>query len=74
MRQVAIVTDSAASIPAPLSSRYEIDVVPLNLVIESHSYPDAVDGDTQQFYRSLKSARRPPTTAGASPGAHLGVL
>jgi DegV family protein with EDD domain len=74
MRQVAIVTDSAASIPQSLSSQYEIDVVPLNLVIESHSYPDAVDGDTQQFYRSLKSARRPPTTAGASPGAHLEAL
>jgi DegV family protein with EDD domain len=74
MRQVAIVTDSAASIPQSLSSQLEIDVVPLNLVIESHSYPDAVDGDTQQFYRSLKSARRPPTTAGASPGAHLEAL
>jgi len=74
MRQVAIVTDSAASIPPPLSSQYGIDVVPLSLVIESRSYPDTLDGDTQQFYRSLKSARRPPTTASASPGAHLEAL
>jgi DegV family protein with EDD domain len=74
MRQVAIVTDSAASIPPPLSSQYGIDVVPLSLVIESRSYPDTLDGDTQQFYRSLKSARRPPTTASASPGAHLETL
>ncbi|MCJ7830974.1 MAG: DegV family protein [Dehalococcoidia bacterium] len=74
MRQVAIVTDSAASIPQSLSSRYEIDVVPLNLVFENRTYPDAVDGNTQQFYRSLKSARRPPTTTGASPGDHLQAL
>jgi DegV family protein with EDD domain len=74
MRQVAIVTDSAASIPPSLSAQYEIDVVPLNLVIENHSYPDAVDGNTQQFYRSLKSARLPPHTAGVAPGAHLEAL
>lgn len=71
MRKVAVVTDSAASIPPALAAEYEIEVVPLNLVLEDRSYPDSVDGNTQEFYRSLKSARHLPTTAGASPGAHM---
>jgi DegV family protein with EDD domain len=71
MKKVAVVTDSAASIPLSLAAQYEIEVVPLNLVLEDRSYPDGVDGNTQEFYRSLKSARRMPSTAGASPGAHM---
>jgi DegV family protein with EDD domain len=71
MKKVSLVTDSAASLPAELCSRYEIDVVPLNLVLDDRSYPDGMDGNTDEFYRSLKASRRPPKTAGASPGAHL---
>ena len=73
MRQVTIVTDSAASLPPDLRARYEIEVVPLNLVFENHAYPDGLD-DNHHFYQSLKSARRPPTTTGASPGTHLEAL
>ncbi len=74
MRQVAIVTDSAASIPSSLSAQYEIDVVPLNLVFDDRSYPDSVDRNTDEFYQSLKSARRPHTTAGPSPGSQLEAM
>ena len=73
MRQVTIVTDSAASLPPDLRARYEIEVVPLNLVFENRAYPDGLD-DNHHFYQSLKSARRPPTTTGASPGTHLEAL
>jgi DegV family protein with EDD domain len=74
MKKVAVVTDSAASIPPPLAAQHEIELVPLNLVLEDRSYPDTVDSNTQEFYRSLKSARNMPGTAGASPGAHLEVF
>ncbi|MGD0764899.1 MAG: DegV family protein [Dehalococcoidia bacterium] len=70
MRQVAVVTDSAASLPPDLRARYEIEVVPLNLVLENHAYPDGLD-DNHHFYQSLKSARRPPTTTSATPGTYL---
>lgn len=74
MKKVSLVTDSAASLPAELCSRYDIEVVPLNLVLDDRSYPDGVDGNTDEFYRSLKATRRPPMTAGASPGAHLAAF
>ena len=73
MAKVAIVTDSAASLPASLRAQYDIEVVPLNLVFEDRSYPDGVEGDGD-FYQALKAARRPPTTTSASPGTHLDAL
>ena len=50
MAKVAIVTDSAASLPASLRDQYGIEVVPLNLVFEDRSYPDGVEGNGN-FYR-----------------------
>jgi DegV family protein with EDD domain len=70
---VALVTDSAASLPASLRAQYDIEVVPLNLVFEDRSYPDGLESNGH-FYQALKAARRPPTTTSASPGTHLEAL
>ncbi len=73
MARVAVVTDSAASLPASLRAEHDIEVVPLNLVFDDHSYADGLETNGN-FYRALKAARRPPTTTGASPGTHLEAL
>jgi len=73
MAKVAVVTDSAASLPASLRAQYDIEVVPLNLVFEDRSYPDGLESNGN-FYQALKTARRPPTTTSASPGTHLEAL
>jgi DegV family protein with EDD domain len=70
MAKVALVTDSAASLPASLREQYDIEVVPLNLVFEDRSYPDGLESNGN-FYQALKTARRPPTTTSASPGTYL---
>jgi DegV family protein with EDD domain len=66
-------TDSAASLPASLRAQYEIEVVPLNLVFDDHTFPDGQQSNGH-FYSALKAARRPPTTTSASPGTHLEAL
>jgi len=73
MAKVAVVTDSAASLPASLREQYDIEVVPLNLVFEDRSYPDGLESNGN-FYQALKAARRPPTTTSASPGTYLEAL
>jgi DegV family protein with EDD domain len=70
MAKVALVTDSAASLPASLREQYDIEVVPLTLVFEDRSYPDSAETNGH-FYQALKSARRPPTTTSASPGTYM---
>ena len=73
MARVALVTDSAASLPVSLRQQYDIEVVPLNLVFEDRSYPDGIESNGH-FYQALKASRRPPTTTSASPGTHLEVF
>ena len=70
MLKVAVVTDSAASLPASLREQYDIEVVPLTLVLDDHLYPDGMDGNAQ-FYQALKASHHPPTTTSASPGSYL---
>lgn len=73
MARVAVVTDSAASLPASVRAEHDIEIVPLNLVFEDRSYADGLESNGN-FYRALKAARHPPTTTGASPGTHLEAL
>jgi DegV family protein with EDD domain len=71
--QVAILTDSASSLPKALADEFSIHVVPLSLVLEGHTYPDSLD-DGREFYQRLRSARQPPTTTSPSPGTYLEAL
>jgi DegV family protein with EDD domain len=74
MTRLALITDSAACLPRHLVEEHGIDVVPLALVLEGKVYPDQADGDNDQFYQHLRSARRLPTTASPSPGDYLETL
>ena len=71
MPRLAIITDSACSIPPEMQEEYQIVVVPLTFLLGETSYVDNVSLTWQEFYSLLKSARRLPTTASASPGAFL---
>ena len=69
MSRIAIVTDSAACLPAELVSQYSIHVVPLVVVFGKQVYSDGVDLTAPQFYRMLREAKHPPTTSQPSLGA-----
>lgn len=71
MARLAIVTDSACSIPRQIQEEYQIGIVPLSFLFEETSYLDNGSLSWQEFYSLLKSARRLPTTASAPPGAFL---
>ena len=67
MQKVAIVTDSSSCLPFDLASEHGIEIVPIEMVFEGRSYRDGRD-DPGDFYRLLRDAKRPPTTAAPSPG------
>ena len=67
MRQVAIVTDTTACIPPEQVSRYDIEVVPVPLIINDKTYRDGIDITPTQFYEMLREAKRLPTTSASSP-------
>jgi DegV family protein with EDD domain len=65
--ETAIVTDSAADLPADILDRYRIRVVPAILVVDGQSFPDGKGLSRDEFYQRMSATDRPATTASPSP-------
>lgn len=61
--KIAIVTDSAACVPAELLREYDIHVVPLELVWNGHRSRDGIDITPTEVYRRLRESNSWPTTS-----------
>lgn len=66
---VALVTDSACDLPQDILDRYQVHVVPMQLVLGEATYLDKVTITPDQFYARLDECRDYPTTAQPSPQA-----
>jgi len=71
MPEVAVVTDTTACIPPGQVARYDIEVVPIELIFEDRIYRDGIDISPPEFYERLRRATRLPTTAGSLPGPYF---
>ena len=69
--RVAIVVDSAASLPADMHQRTQLHVVPMRLTFGGLTYLDGLDLSTSDFYRMLRESREIPTTSAPSPSSFL---
>ena len=67
--RVAVVVDSAASLPAgaELGDGSQLYVVPMQLIVEGKTYLDGRDLSSAEFYRMLKGVTELPTTSAPSP-------
>lgn len=68
-RRIAVVTDSTADIPSRLVEKYDIHVVPLNLMMGDEAWRDRVDIDPPAFYELLRTSSDFPTTSQPSVAA-----
>ena len=71
MKKVAIVTDTTACIPQEQIARYEINVVPVELIFGDKTYRDAIDITPSEFYALIRQADKLPTTSASSPEPYL---
>ncbi len=71
MKKVAIVTDTTACVPHEQVARYDIEVVPVQLIIEDKPYRDGIDISPTEFYNLLRKAKKMPTTSSSSPDPYL---
>jgi DegV family protein with EDD domain len=62
MREVAIVTDSTADLPREWLDRWDVTVVPLQVVIEGTSYDDGTFTQQEYFDRMAKMPGLPTTS------------
>ncbi len=70
-QKVAIATDSSACIPRELVEKYDIGIVPLNVIFGDKTYRDGIDISPTEFYTLLREVKELPTTSHSSPGTHL---
>ena len=56
MRKVAVVTDSAANLPADLVQRHRILVVPVLLHIDGREYRDGIDLTATELYQRMRQS------------------
>jgi len=63
MSKVAVVTDSTAYIPPELLEKFNVRVVPLELIWGNETFRDGVDIQPTEFYTRLKKATIMPTTS-----------
>jgi len=71
---VRIVTDSTSDLPVEIARRYQIEIIPNNLVLDGQCFKD--DGEEisrEVFYNRLPGLKNPPTTATASSGDYLAM-
>lgn len=71
MKKVAIVTDTTACVPQEQVVRFDIEVVPVQLIIEDKTYRDGIDITPTEFYNLLRKTKKLPTTSSSSPNPYL---
>jgi DegV family protein with EDD domain len=70
----AVVTDSAANLPAELVTEHDIHVVPMYLKFGESVYQDGVDLPRGEFYAKLEREEVPVSTAAPSAGDYREVF
>lgn len=71
IKQVAIVTDTTACVPEEQVKKYDIEVVPVQLIIGKKTFRDSIDMSPTEFYSLLRTSKETPTTASSSPEPYL---
>jgi DegV family protein with EDD domain len=60
---VRVITDSMADLPLDIIKKYNITVIPVNVIFGTETFRDGVDLTTDQFYSRLVATKTIPSTA-----------
>lgn len=71
MKKVAVVTDTTACVPEEQVRKYDIEVVPVQLILGDKTYRDGIDISPTEFYGRLRHSKEIPTTSSSSPEPYL---
>ncbi|HCD07974.1 DegV family protein [Companilactobacillus crustorum] len=71
--KIAIVTDSTSYLPQEIVDKYNITVVPIEVVFNTKTYREDIDITTSEFYDLLQKSPELPSTAQPSIGEMMNV-
>lgn len=66
MKNLKIICDSLSDIPKELIEKYDIEVVPLTVILDEKEYKDGIDISNDDFYRILREENAYPKTSQAT--------
>ncbi|MGL5313536.1 MAG: DegV family protein, partial [Peptostreptococcaceae bacterium] len=66
MQNLKIVCDSLSDIPKELIDKYDIEVVPLTVILDEKEYKDGIDISNDEFYQRLRNTNVYPKTSQAT--------
>lgn len=69
--KIALITDSTCDIPAEWVKQYNIQVIPLTIVMKGETFTDGVDITPIEFYELLAAENIHPTTSQPTPRLFL---
>src|SRR5947208_15255209 len=68
LTRIAFVTDSTAGLPPDQVEKYQVEVVPLQVVFGTQVFRDGIDLTQDEFFERLKAAKTLPTTSQPTTG------
>ena len=71
--KIAIVTDSRSYLPQEIVDKYNITVVPIEVVFNTKTYREDIDISTSEFYKLLQDSPELPSTAQPSIGEMMNI-
>lgn len=63
MANIKIICDSLSDLTDDIAQKYDIDILPLNVIIKDKEYKDGVDLKTEDFYKILVEEKVVPKTS-----------
>lgn len=66
MNDIKVICDSLSDINKEYLEQYDIDVVPLTLILEGKEYRDGIDLTPEEFYKMLREGNLNPKTSQAT--------
>ena len=66
MNNIKIICDSLSDIPKDLLEKYDIEVVPLTVIVDGKEYKDGIDITKEEFYKILRDEKVYPKTSQAT--------
>ena len=66
---IKIITDSSSDFPEEYKEKYDVEIVPLNVIFDGVSYIDGVEITKEDFYKKLEKSKELPSTSQVNPVA-----
>ena len=71
MKQVVITADSAADLPKELAEKYDIKIMPMNVIVDGKVLRDGVDITPDEIFGYVEKSGEIPKTSAVSPGEYM---